>query len=299
MDTLKKSIALLLLAMIPTLASAGGFSCSVALTPVIRCTEVTGSAQSSCFNPSDTYSSGSCPTTGLLAKCDINTPFPEYAHTDYYYNGIDADYLSDLPRNCRGDGGVYTSLSGSSGTAGISNAQFFAWAEGAFPGIFSGTPVAGQQQTYDYRYYPGSQIYLAVETTSESVYGLIGSTGTVVPLGALSAFASTVTAWEATQAATPPATGGAVISACNAPSTSATVCQELTYPAGSNPSCGTNPSVVNVTSCRSANPQLTLVGVCHADVGVPVVAYYFSGTYMNATASQSQCALLGGTWSSN
>jgi hypothetical protein len=77
----------------------------------------------------------------------------------------------------------------------------FNFAEGNFPSLFSGTPTSGQAQQYDYRYYPGSGNYLAVDNTS-SIFVMGPATGGALKLvGLVSSFYNNVTAWETSQAA--------------------------------------------------------------------------------------------------
>lgn len=84
----------------------------------------------------------------------------------------------------------------------ITDAQLFAYAEANFPGIFTGAATAGVFPPYNYRYYPASRNYLAVDT-SGVVYILGPYTGGVVTaVGPMTAYAATITAWEATQVGT-------------------------------------------------------------------------------------------------
>lgn len=87
--------------------------------------------------------------------------------------------------------------------AAITDAQLFAYAEANYSSIFTGAATAGQTayqgSSYDYRYYPASKNYLAVDTTG-GIYVLGPVSGNaILNVGTLTAFASTVTAWEATQ----------------------------------------------------------------------------------------------------
>lgn len=86
-------------------------------------------------------------------------------------------------------------------TAGdITNAQLFAWAAASYPQYFSGVPVSAQFPPYDIRFYPGSQTFLAADT-SGNVYILGPATGNaLVNIGAMSSFAAVVTSWLTTQA---------------------------------------------------------------------------------------------------
>lgn len=84
----------------------------------------------------------------------------------------------------------------------VTDAQVFAYAEANYPSIFTGTATAGQYQQYNYRYYPASGNYLAVDTSGE-IFILGPYTGDVITsVGPVTAYASTITAWEATQAGT-------------------------------------------------------------------------------------------------
>jgi hypothetical protein len=94
---------------------------------------------------------------------------------------------------------------GTSGTwtgtrAQISNARVFAYAEANYPTIFAGTPVSGQYLQYNYRYYPATGNYLAVDTNGE-IFILGPVSGNVVTsVGLVTAYAGYITSWEATQA---------------------------------------------------------------------------------------------------
>jgi len=82
----------------------------------------------------------------------------------------------------------------------ISNAQFFAFAAANYPSLFSGTATAGQYQAYDFRYYSASGNYLVVDTAG--VAYILGpyTNGAIISVGPVSAFATAITAWEATSA---------------------------------------------------------------------------------------------------
>lgn len=81
----------------------------------------------------------------------------------------------------------------------ISNARMFAYAEASYPSLFAGAATAGQYQQYNYRYYPDSGNYLAVDTSGEIF--LLGpyTGGVITAVGPVTAFAGVITAWEATQ----------------------------------------------------------------------------------------------------
>lgn len=79
----------------------------------------------------------------------------------------------------------------------ITDAQVFAYAESIYPSLFGGIPSAGQYQQYNYRYYPASGNYLAVDTAGE-IFILGSYTGNVITsVGTVTAYADTITAWEA------------------------------------------------------------------------------------------------------
>lgn len=84
----------------------------------------------------------------------------------------------------------------------ITDAEVFVYAEANYPSLFAGTPTAGQYKQYDYRYYQTSQNYLAVDTSG--VIWLLGpfTNGGIAYVGPVSAFASAIITWEATQANT-------------------------------------------------------------------------------------------------
>lgn len=86
----------------------------------------------------------------------------------------------------------------------ITDNQVFAYAEANYPSIFTGAATAGQYQQYNYRYYPASGNYLAVDTSG--MISILGPyTGDVVtPVGLVTTFAPTITAWETTQGGTAP-----------------------------------------------------------------------------------------------
>lgn len=83
----------------------------------------------------------------------------------------------------------------------ITNAQFFTWASAAYPQYFSGQPTAGVTPTYDYRHYPASNNYLAIDGVGDvHVYGPI-SGNSPLRVENLSWFAPDVSAWVSTQPA--------------------------------------------------------------------------------------------------
>lgn len=81
----------------------------------------------------------------------------------------------------------------------ISNARVFAYAEANYPSIFTGSATAGEYQQYDYRLYPDSQNYLAVDTDG-MVFILGPFTGNVItPVGQVESYRTYILDWEATQ----------------------------------------------------------------------------------------------------
>lgn len=79
----------------------------------------------------------------------------------------------------------------------MTDARVFAFAEANYPGIFAGTGTDGQYQQYNYRYYPDSGNYLAVDTSGE-IFILGPYTGNVITsVGPVTAYAGYITAWEA------------------------------------------------------------------------------------------------------
>ncbi len=101
--------------------------------------------------------------------------------------------------NFTGTGNITPGTAPSS--APISNARVFAFAEANAPGIFPGTASAGQYQQYDYRYYPASGNYLAVDTSGEIFILGPYTGGAIQSIGPVASFADSITAWEATQVA--------------------------------------------------------------------------------------------------
>jgi hypothetical protein len=84
----------------------------------------------------------------------------------------------------------------------VTNAEAFAFAESNFPSIFTGSPTAGQtlyQGTqYDYRYYPTSGNYLAVDASG--VISILGpyTGGKLTLLGPVSTYTNSIGSWEDT-----------------------------------------------------------------------------------------------------
>ncbi|WP_333873586.1 hypothetical protein [Methylobacter sp.] len=82
--------------------------------------------------------------------------------------------------------------------APISNDRVFAFAEANYPSLFPGTATDQQFQQYNYRYYPVSGNYLAVDT-SGVIFMLGSSTKNILTsVGPVANFESAITAWEAT-----------------------------------------------------------------------------------------------------
>ncbi len=94
--------------------------------------------------------------------------------------------------------------------AAVTDNQVFAYAEANYATLFAGASQSGQFQQYNYRYYPATQNYLAVDTT-KTIY-ILGpaSNGNIQPVGPVSAFEGLITAWEAKQPAASGTTGATV-----------------------------------------------------------------------------------------
>ncbi len=92
--------------------------------------------------------------------------------------------------------------------AAVTDNQVFAYAEANYATLFSGASQSGQFQQYNYRYYPATKNYLAVD--SAKVIYILGpaSNGNIQPVGPVSAFEGLITAWEAKQPAASGTTGG-------------------------------------------------------------------------------------------
>ena len=81
----------------------------------------------------------------------------------------------------------------------ISDARVFAFAEANFPDVFAGVGTPGQNQQYNYRYYPSTGYYLAVDTSRVvSIWGPV-TNNVVTAVGPVESFRSDITAWEATR----------------------------------------------------------------------------------------------------
>ncbi|MFH1020769.1 MAG: YbhB/YbcL family Raf kinase inhibitor-like protein [Pseudomonadota bacterium] len=81
--------------------------------------------------------------------------------------------------------------------AQISAARMFAYGEANYPSIFTGPAVSGQYLQYNYRYYPASGNYLAVDTTGE-VFVLGPYTGNaIISVGPVESLMGYINEWEA------------------------------------------------------------------------------------------------------
>lgn len=88
--------------------------------------------------------------------------------------------------------------SADTGASQISDARVFAYAEANYFSLFAGAATAGQYLQYNYRYYPASGNYLAVDPAG-MIYILGPYTGNVIsPVGPVESLRSYITAWEAT-----------------------------------------------------------------------------------------------------
>lgn len=85
------------------------------------------------------------------------------------------------------------------GTIPISDARVFAYAEANYPNIFAETGTTGLYQQYNYRYYPASENYLAIDTSG--VISMLGSStkNVLLTIGPVESFRSLITAWESTR----------------------------------------------------------------------------------------------------
>jgi len=79
----------------------------------------------------------------------------------------------------------------------VANSRVFDFAVGNFPEIFSGIPVEGQLDQYDYRYYPQSGNYLAIDNAG--MLYILGpySNNALMRVGEVGSLKSAITAWEA------------------------------------------------------------------------------------------------------
>ncbi len=138
----------------------------------------------------------------------------------------------------------------SSAAFAITNAQVFAYAEANYSSLFKGTPAPGQinyqNKQFDYRFYPSSGNYLAVDT-SNTIYILGPYTNNVLTsVGPVSAFAGLIADWEAQQAKS----GG---------TSTAMACNSATTPAGINYSQSGNTVTVTTNGCV----VLPAAGICN------------------------------------
>ncbi len=90
--------------------------------------------------------------------------------------------------------------------AAVTDNQVFAYAEANYATLFSGASQSGVYQQYNYRYYPATKNYLAVD--SAKVIHILGpaSNGNIQSVGPVSAFEGLITTWEAKQGGTGGAT---------------------------------------------------------------------------------------------
>jgi len=78
------------------------------------------------------------------------------------------------------------------------DARVFAYGEANYPTIFTGSATAGQYLHYNYRYYPASGNYLAVDT--DGVIWILGpyTDNVITSVGPMESLLGYITAWEAT-----------------------------------------------------------------------------------------------------
>lgn len=79
----------------------------------------------------------------------------------------------------------------------VANSRLFDFAAGNFPDIFSGIPVAGTLDQYDYRFYPQSGNYLAIDNAG--MLYILGpySNNTLLRIGEVGSLKTAITTWEA------------------------------------------------------------------------------------------------------
>ena len=136
----------------------------------------------------------------------------------------------------------------------VTNAQVFAYAAANYPSFFPGTATAGQFQQYDFRYYPSSKNYLAVDSSGTIfVMGPVTG-GEIKSVGAVSAYAGAIAAWEASQGdAGSDSTGSSTTNQFAAPwSGTATVTSSNT-----NSSCRTSNWTANIDSYGRLSGSVT------------------------------------------
>jgi len=78
----------------------------------------------------------------------------------------------------------------------ISDDRVFSFAEAKFPSIFTGLPTSGQFQQYNYRYYPPSGNYLAVDTLGNVVILGQYTGGVLSTVGPAASFETAIIEWE-------------------------------------------------------------------------------------------------------
>lgn len=151
--------------------------------------------------------------------------------------------------------------------ASITNAQLFSWAAAAYSQFFSGTPAAAQFPPYDLRYYPGSQTFLAVDTSGNVyVYGP-ASGNALLNVGMVDLFAPAVTAWEATQT--------------NTTNFSGTYYGQYTDSNGS----GAFTMVIGTTGSVTGQGTRTCVGSCPSSGDYPLSGSIAAGGSLSFTTS--------------
>lgn len=79
----------------------------------------------------------------------------------------------------------------------VSDAQVFAFAAANYPSLFSGAATTGTYQNYNYRYFPATGNYLAVNAGAVYIMGPLTG-GSISSVGTVSTFTSAITNWQAT-----------------------------------------------------------------------------------------------------
>lgn len=89
------------------------------------------------------------------------------------------------------------SPSDAASAAEISAARLFAYGEANYPTIFKGSATSGQYLHYNFRYYPGSGNYLALDTAG--VVYILGpfTNNEITSFGPLESLLGSITGWEA------------------------------------------------------------------------------------------------------
>lgn len=79
----------------------------------------------------------------------------------------------------------------------IANSRVFDFAAGNFPAVFAGLPVAGTLDQYEYRFYPQSGNYLAIDNAG--MLYILGpySNNTLLRIGEVGSLKAAITTWEA------------------------------------------------------------------------------------------------------